>query len=195
MPITPYAAPQVVIGRQTPGVTIVSSGQTPQVVYDAFIEVSREQMEAAMRIVQTFTVRLIPRRSGHGARSISYRVDYDAAQDIFTGTVGSSLNYLGWIDRGTGIYGPHKHPIVPTHKQALHFPTPGNRAFTAVGRQRRGAAGRGAGWVTVRSVKGVKPQKFFERAIESSRSQWVGELHKIAPLAKARLAQKAKRAA
>lgn len=147
-----------------------------------------------MRIVQTFTVRLIPRRSGTGARSISYRVDYDSARGVFTGTVGSSLNYLGWIDRGTGIYGPSKHPIVPTHKQALRFQA-GRGGFTAVGRQRRGAAGSDASWVIVRSVKGVKPQRFFERAIEGSRSQWVGELHKIADLAKLRLLKGARRAA
>lgn len=50
-----------------------------------------------------------------------------------------------WLNQGTGIYGPHNTPIVPTHAKFLRF-TIGNRLFFR------------------RSVKGQKATHFVDKA-------------------------------
>lgn len=37
-------------------------------------------------------------------------------------TVGSPLPLARWIEKGTGVYGPHHTPIVPVRSSVLVFP-------------------------------------------------------------------------
>jgi hypothetical protein len=56
---------------------------------------------------------------------------------------------ITWVDKGTGIYGPHKKPIVPVTKKYLVFDWKGKR------------------W-KLGSVKGQKPQRFIKRGIDNA---------------------------
>ena len=57
---------------------------------------------------------------------------------------------VGWyMEEGTGIYGPHKRPIVPTEAQALHF---------SIG---------GAG-IFAKSIKGMPAQPIIDPTVETS---------------------------
>jgi len=60
--------------------------------------------------------------------------------------VEARARHAGWIENGTGIYGPRGTPIVPTTKQFLRF------------------RGRGGGWVFARSVKGTRATHFMAKA-------------------------------
>ncbi len=55
---------------------------------------------------------------------------------------GTQLPYAKWLQEGTGIYGPHQQPIVPTHGKVLAFVINGKTYF-------------------VTSVKGTQPRVFL----------------------------------
>ena len=75
--------------------------------------------------------------------------------------VGSPLERAKWIHEGTGIYGPHKKPIVPVTAKALKFPTP-----KMIGPLRRGGARSPGGFVFAKSVKGIQPNPFLTDALK-----------------------------
>lgn len=54
--------------------------------------------------------------------------------------IGSDLDYAEYIVRGTGIYGPHRTPIVPVRRKFLKFKPKGSSTY-----------------VFARSVKGTPP--------------------------------------
>lgn len=65
-------------------------------------------------------------------------------------TVKSSAEYAEYVNRGTGIYGPYKTPIV--------HPNIGKEfAFQANGRM-----------VYTRMIKGIKPRRFVEKSMEKT---------------------------
>ena len=59
----------------------------------------------------------------------------------------SGVEYGPWVAYGTGIYGPRGVKITPTTKKALSFMWKGMK-------------------ITVKSVKGQKPNPFHERALK-----------------------------
>lgn len=63
--------------------------------------------------------------------------------------IGSPLDLAYWLEKGTGIHGPHNSPIVPVSSTVLVFPS--SRA-------------RG-GYVFTKSVQGQKAQPFLEPAL------------------------------
>ena len=76
--------------------------------------------------------------------------------------VGSPLERAKWIHEGTGIYGPHKKPIVPVSAKALKFPTP--KIF---GPMPRGVSRSPGGFVFAKSVKGIPPNPFLTEALKT----------------------------
>jgi hypothetical protein len=78
--------------------------------------------------------------------------------------VGSPLQYAKWIHEGTGIYGPHKTPIVPVTAKALKF-----RAGKMMGPLPAGVKNlpkNKRGFVFAKSVKGVPPTPFLTNAMK-----------------------------
>lgn len=70
-----------------------------------------------------------------------------------------------WLEFGTGIYGPRRHPVVPRRAKFLRF------------------AGRNGRIIFARSVRGIKPRRFFsktEKATESARRRLAGRIGKLA---------------
>lgn len=170
-----------------PSVTLHEMGPTPQQVRDVFFQTAQEQMHKAMLKVEGDARRFAPVKTGHLRRSIHYIVHVHGHQIV--GEVGTDVRYGEWVDKGTGLYGPHHHVIVPVKARALRFPQPGNKSFTLAGRRRSGKAGEGAAYVIRRSVKGIKPRLFFERAYEQSKVSWTEDLQQVATIAQRKLAR------
>lgn len=72
------------------------------------------------------------------------------------GRVGTPLIYGLYLHEGTGVYGPKARPITPIRRQFLRFEV--KSGTSAVGRRPL---------VFARSVRGVPPDKFLLRALES----------------------------
>lgn len=64
----------------------------------------------------------------------------------------SHVEYLWWVHEGTGIYGPHKRRITPVRAKALRFYW-----------RRLGEV------VFFKSVAGQPPDRFIDRAIETTK--------------------------
>ena len=63
-------------------------------------------------------------------------------------TIGTSANYAEYVNSGTGIYGPHKTPIVhPTIGEKFAFQVNGKMVYTNI-------------------IKGIKPRRFVEKSME-----------------------------
>jgi hypothetical protein len=65
--------------------------------------------------------------------------------------IGTRKKHAVWVHDGTGIYGPRRQKIVPRRKKAL--------AFTS----------KKYGKVVVRSVRGMRPNRFLVDALPAAR--------------------------
>lgn len=77
-----------------------------------------------------------------GRASNAYQIKKSENQREIT----NDTKYLGWVNDGTGIYGPRHQVIRPRHASVLHFHWRGKEWF-------------------LKSVKGQKGQKFVERSM------------------------------
>lgn len=66
--------------------------------------------------------------------------------------IGTRVFYGRFVHEGTGIYGPRKQLIVPKRAKALRFKPKG-----------------GTGFVYVKSVKGMKPNRFLTDALPAAK--------------------------
>lgn len=87
--------------------------------------------------------------------TLSGSIDYDS--DDKQMIVGTNEEYAPYVEYGTGIYGPHKSPIVPTEKKALHWKDKAGKDHFA------------------KSVKGMKARPFIKPAL----SKHVDEYKKV----------------
>jgi hypothetical protein len=76
--------------------------------------------------------------------------------------IGSPLPYAEYVNRGTGIYGPHGTPIVPVTAKALKFRV---RAKDARGRPRT-SKDKG-NWVFAKSVQGQEANPYMAESLEA----------------------------
>lgn len=84
-------------------------------------------------------------RTGKLSASLFSRVVHRGGLPI--GQVGTPLRYGLYLDRGTGLYGPHHQRIRPTHAKALRFTT------------------RGGQIVFAKSVRGSRPTRFLRDSL------------------------------
>lgn len=143
------------------GVVVTGTGRTPEQVQRAFFRAAERQMKVAVAHAAGAIKTEAPAKTGHLRRSVTFVVH--VIGDTIVGVVGTNVQYGLWVNSGTGLYGPEHRLIVPVRAKALRFPEPGNPGFRLSGQQRQGKAGAGARWVYARSVKGIKPRKFFEK--------------------------------
>jgi hypothetical protein len=93
-----------------------------------------------------------PVRTGRLRTSIIYKVVG------LTATIYTPVNYADWVERGTGIYGPNREPIVPTQQKVLATRTnPGWGSNNAAGY-----------YIIGKSQSGQQPNPFFSRATISA---------------------------
>ena len=110
----------------------------------------RSGMTNLVSEIEARAVKEAPVRTGNLVDSISSNVSMDGTK----GQVNVGAEYGLFVHRGTGLFGPFKQLIRPTTKKALFWP---------------GAAH------PVKSVKGMKPNPFFTRAIKKIKPQEVFE--------------------
>lgn len=95
--------------------------------------------------------------------------------------IAPNVNYASYHQRGTGIYGPHHHVIVPKTAKALAFYAAGyvtqsaaSRVFSQGGmkavRKMKGST------VVFRSVKGVPPRKMVPEKGRGLPAHWKAEI-------------------
>lgn len=72
--------------------------------------------------------------------------------------IDASADYAGFVERGTGLYGPRHRAIVPVNAKVLAWRT---GAVTLAGRSRVSGGKELAGWAFARSVKGRKATPFL----------------------------------
>jgi hypothetical protein len=109
-----------------------------------------------------------PRKTGELRSSIGVSEVRETAQG-FSVKVRSDLPRARWLEKGTGIYGPRKRPIVPIRAKALAWRSKGGGTLlVAQGKRiRRGRLEkyrpRDVHLTFRRSVRGVPPMQFFEK--------------------------------
>lgn len=106
------------------------------------------KVTADTRRVQAYAKAYAPVDKGPLRASITADVTTDETRGRITGRVGSRLPYAIWQERGTGIYGPRGTPIRPKRSRYLRFIPKGGNAF-----------------VYAKQVRGVRPQRYLERAL------------------------------
>ena len=106
----------------------------------------------------------IPRKTSQTSRTI-----HVAHADADSATVEGNA-VAKWLDEGTGLFGPRHQKITPRAKKALAFHVGSfgkGGSLRLTGKPRKGAAGLGATLVVVRSVRGMKPRPYVDRAIDT----------------------------
>lgn len=102
--------------------------------------------------VQSEAKRLCPVDTGRLRSSITSKVVQEGGGPV--GIVGTNVKYALWVHNGTGLYGPHHHPIVPVHARVLRWPVRG---------------GSRGGFAYARSVRGTRGRPFLRDALHSVR--------------------------
>lgn len=162
----------------------------PERVNAAFEKAAEKQVRKALLLIEGDIRRLTPFRTGTLRRSITSHVARTGS--IITGTVGTVIFYGLYLEEGTGLFGPLHRKIVPTRAQALRWPAGGGAGtagpgFTLAGRRRSGKAGANAQYMFRRSVKGIRPRRFFEAGVLAGRAHWDREIALIPTVARAEL--------
>jgi hypothetical protein len=92
-----------------------------------------------------------PKRTGETSRTFRDAVEVRPNVRI-TGRVWSDDPVVGYLENGTGLYGPRRRLITPRRARALRFQVGGEVVFA-------------------RSVKGMRPQPFMKRSLQIA-SPW-----------------------
>jgi len=141
----------------------------PEVVDRIFLAEMKRAVNEAAREVEFRWKETIPKRTRTSARSIHSSPAVIVGNKVIGGEVGSLYKVVEFLEKGTGIYGPRKRKIVPTHAKVLKFPNPGQgfgkgTPFTLSGRPYAGRRGAGAQFLFRRSVKGIRAGHFGAEA-------------------------------
>ena len=86
----------------------------------------------------------------------------------------NGVGYAGWVERGTGIYGPRHRPIVPRKAKVLAWRTgvAGGPTLTLAGRSRIRKGVELAGWAFAKSVRGRPATPYlvpgFQQAVKDA---------------------------
>lgn len=91
-----------------------------------------------------------PRRVATGQLRANIAVQLRSFQGLPAVRVGSNLKRARWIHDGTGIYGPRRKPITPKNKKVLRW------------------AAASGGYHFAKSVKGMQPNPFLEKALPAA---------------------------
>jgi HK97 gp10 family phage protein len=123
-------------------------------LFDQPEEVMRKSLWSGLtNLVEEIEARAVkeaPVKTSNLVNSITSSVSADGKR----AEVNVTAPYAGFVHRGTGLFGPFKQRIFPTTKKALFWP---------------GAAH------PFKSVKGMKPNPFFTRALRQIKPQQVFE--------------------
>lgn len=119
----------------------------------------RQAVEQSLFVLQATAKQRAPIKQGRLRQSILASPVRENG-NVIEGSVGTNVAYAGFMEEGTGIYGPKKRPIRPTTKKALAFKVNGK---LIIRKEVRGSIGFR---YMSRSVKDNQPRVtgFFEAA-------------------------------
>jgi hypothetical protein len=114
----------------------------------------RNMAKRAVRVTAAAKANLSrpPRRVDTGALRADVNWEFIFANGLPGFRVGTSKKYGVWVHDGTGIYGPRRTPITPKRARVLVFRPKG-----------------GVRKVFVKSVKGMRPNRFLADAIPAAK--------------------------
>jgi hypothetical protein len=115
---------------------------------------------------------LVPRKTGHLFRTI-----VPGALTATYARVVVNAPYGLFVEKGTGLFGPKHHRIVPTTKKALRW-TGGGPARVRLSGRSRVVKGKSLGdAIFATSTAGMKAQPFFERGVaNAARKSGLGDV-------------------
>jgi phage gpG-like protein len=117
---------------------IFDAAQVQRMLHSPEGPVGRGLLVPAIR-VEGAIKRRCPVDTGRLRSSITHSLGHGPAGLV--AVVGTNVRYAGWVNRGTGIYGPHHTPIVPVHASMLRFKPRGSSNYVYA-RSVRGMPGR-----------------------------------------------------
>jgi hypothetical protein len=123
---------------------------TPIKLEDGLVVATKE----STMLVTNEAINGAPMKYGTLKRSI--RSEVVAGMGRFTGSIiqdTTIAKYGAWVERGTGIYGPYKTPIVPVHAKMLAWKVPGGS------------------WYRAKSVKGMMARPYMKPALLDNREK------------------------
>ena len=118
------------------------------------IKAARLAMRDTVKNVHADAVRMSPHKTGNNKRSLAFECSgFDTGEGVvdqggIEGAVYSTSGYGGFLEIGTGIYGPYGKPIVPTHKKMLAW------------KDDDGV------WIFARAVRGIAPHPYIKPAAD-----------------------------
>ncbi|MDP9367573.1 MAG: HK97 gp10 family phage protein [Chloroflexota bacterium] len=136
----------------------------------ATINATSRAINKSLVVMQSTAKQRVPVDSGRLRGSIQIDIAKRHG-NVLQGSVYTNVQYAGWQEAGTGIYGPLKREITPKTKPYLKFKVGGR-------------------WVTTRSVKGVRPRWYFRSAVEENRGRVYGFFEEAAEEVVAHLARR-----
>lgn len=90
-------------------------------------------------------------KADHGRLRQSINHDLTIRSGVPVCRVGTNVYYAPWVHNGTGIWGPHHSPIVPTRAKVLKF------------------TGRNGRIIFRPSTEGQRPNRFLQDALNNAR--------------------------
>jgi hypothetical protein len=138
--------------------------------HDLMEGVVRPDVQRRARNVRDRARTLCAERSKHSTgrlpRSIRYTTVQLSDPDAVVAQVGSDEKHADWTERGTGVFGPHRTPIVPTRGQFLKFRS--NTIASTRSTRGSGAFGAAQGRLfLVRSVRGQPAKHYLRDALDA----------------------------
>ncbi len=113
-------------------------------------------MIRGMQEIRQRAKELSPVKDGNNKDTIDFEIT--KTPTTVKGTIFSESGYGGWLEVGTGIYGPHRTPIVPVNGTFLAWPIYEGTSVDPVD------------WVYARSVRGRMPTPYLYPAFEEKKA-------------------------
>lgn len=123
---------------------------------------TKDYLRTAQLKVVAEAKRKVPRKTGNLGRSIQpgYVRDDEALVEV-------KANYAGFVEYGTGLYGPRHQKIVPKNARALHWKGGGSSKVRLSGRSRTKGGKAIGDDVFAMSVRGRKATPFVQPAVDA----------------------------
>jgi bacteriophage HK97-gp10 putative tail-component len=130
---------------------ILDNAAIDQTLHSPAGPTAKALLSAGIR-VESAVKRRCPVDRGRLRASIHHVLAYSTQLVVLVGT---PVQYAAWVERGTGLYGPHAHRIVPVRARVLVFTPRINRSTGAlIPRKNRTK-------VFVKSTRGMRAQPFM----------------------------------
>jgi hypothetical protein len=110
----------------------------------------------------------VPRKTGNLGRTIRPGRITATSGELLAGGI-QRVGYAGWVERGTGVYGPRHRPIVPVKAKVLAWRTaPAGGSLRLTGSSRVKGGKQTAGWAFAKSVRGRPATPYLRPGLQKA---------------------------